>query len=142
MRPDNTTSSVDSDETGEGDLRCKLCALWSEESARTDSRQTLRFMTDREIAVLDSMRVLKKEASRIKRRMKRMQKDLGDLHPTERTYNGRGYFGAESKLWVQGLQEDWINLSERLDRLRARWKELDLARVEAANERMRLLGHT
>jgi hypothetical protein len=72
-------------------------------------------MTERELQVLASMRRLKQEVSEIKARMREMEQ--------------------------QGISEDGSALPVRLADLRAEWKKLDRERMDAAEERMRLLGH-
>ncbi len=76
---------------------------------------SMHFMTERELRVLASMRRLKEEVSRIKAHMREMEQ--------------------------QGASEDGPALSERLAELRAEWKKMDQERMDAAEERMRLLGH-
>jgi len=76
---------------------------------------SLHFMTERELQVLASMRRLKQEVSEIKVRMREMEQ--------------------------QGISEDGSGLPVRLTDLRAEWKKLDKERTDAAEERMRLLGH-
>jgi hypothetical protein len=41
----------------------------------------------------------------------------------------------------KGASEDGPALSERLTGLRTEWKKMDQERMDAAEERMRLLGH-
>jgi hypothetical protein len=69
-------------------------------------------MTEREIRVLAAMRRLREEASEIKRQLRQME-------------------GSE----------DRTALSGRLGDLREEWKKMDKERMDAAEERMRLLGH-
>ena len=76
---------------------------------------SLHFMTERELQVLASMRRMKQEVSEIKARMREMEQ--------------------------QGISEDGSALPVRLADLRAAWKKLDKERMDAAEERMRLLGH-
>lgn len=76
---------------------------------------SLHLMTEREMQVLAAMRRLKEEASKIKSRIRRMDK--------------------------QGLTEERIALSERLADLKEEWRKRDKERMDAAEERMRLLGH-
>jgi hypothetical protein len=78
-------------------------------------QSTPHFMTEREIEVLAVMRRLKGEASKIKNDMRQMDK--------------------------QGMSEDRMNLSLQLAELRDEWKRVDKERMDAAEERMRLLGH-
>lgn len=73
------------------------------------------FMTERELRALSSMRRIKEEASSIKGRMKEMK--------------------------APGSSEDGKALSARLEELRVEWKKLDRERMDAAEERMKLLGH-
>lgn len=76
---------------------------------------SLHFMTERELQVLASMRRLKQEVSKIKALMREMER--------------------------QGILEDGSVLPVRLAELRAEWKKMDKERMDAAEERMRLLGH-
>jgi len=46
----------------------------------------------------------------------------------------------ERELRVHHLAEDWMLMAQRLDALRELWKDKDRERIEAAEERMRLLG--
>jgi|GEM_PF-3005667 len=73
------------------------------------------FMTQREFRVLASMRRLKQEVSEIKASMREMER--------------------------QGILEDGSALPVRLADLRAEWEKMDKERMDAAEERMRLLGH-
>jgi hypothetical protein len=72
-------------------------------------------MTERELKVLASMRRLKEEVSEIKARLREMER--------------------------QKDREDGSALSVRLADLKAEWKKMDKERMDAAEERMRLLGH-
>jgi hypothetical protein len=96
---------------------CRFCSLLGRGAAGEGLTQTpsLHFMTEREIRVLVSMRRLKEEASEIKVRMREMGK--------------------------QGMRAEGSDLSVRLAELREEWKKMDRERTDAAEERMRLLGH-
>lgn len=96
---------------------CSFCSLLcrGREMQAPDQSPSLPFMTEREIRVLAAMRRLKQEASEIKSRVRRMERE--------------------------GLWEDRTDLYARLADLRAEWKKMDQERVDAAEERMRLLGH-
>jgi hypothetical protein len=76
---------------------------------------SLHFMTERELQVLASMRRLKQEVSEIKASMREMEQ--------------------------QGILGDGSAHPVRLADLRAEWKKMDKERMDAAEERMRLLGH-
>jgi len=93
---------------------CTFCTLLCPSppgESPSDSRSP-HFMTEREIQVLAAMRCLREEASEIKRHMRQMERS-----------------------------EDWMALSRRLGDLREEWKKMDQERMDAAEERMRLLGH-
>lgn len=96
---------------------CDFCSLLcrSTPGANPADPPSLHFMTEREFEVLASMRRLKREVSEIKARMREMEQ--------------------------QGGSEDGSALPMRLADLRAAWKRMDQERVDAAEERMRLLGH-
>ena len=96
---------------------CEYCSLLcgSASGNNPDDPPSLHFMTERELRVLASMRRLKKEVSEIKARLREMEQ--------------------------QGILEDGSALPMRLADLRAEWKKLDQERMDAAEERMRLLGH-
>lgn len=96
---------------------CEFCSLLcgSTHGKDPDDPPSLHFMTERELQVLASMRRLKKEVYGIKVRMREMEE--------------------------QGILEDGSALPMRLADLRAEWKRLDQERMDAAEERMRLLGH-
>ena len=84
---------------------------------------------------------LKEEASSLKRRMGKIEEGAGARSfPRER--NKRTYHQIQGKLWQQGMSEDWLALSRRLADLREEWKKMNQERMDAAEERMRLLGHT
>lgn len=96
---------------------CEFCSLLcggTPGKSPADS-PSLHFMTERELQVLASMRRMKREVSEIKARMREMEQ--------------------------QGISEDGSALPVRLADLRAAWKKLDKERMDAAEERMRLLGH-
>ena len=96
---------------------CEFCSLLcrSEPGNSPADPPSLHFMTERELQVLASMRRLKQEVSEIKARTREMGQ--------------------------QGTLEDGSALPIRLADLRAEWKKLDQERMDAAEERMRLLGH-
>lgn len=96
---------------------CEFCSLLcnSGSGEAPGDPSSLHFMTERELRVLASMRRMKEEVSRIKAHMREKEE--------------------------QGASEDRPALSERLADLRAEWKKLDKERMDAAEERMRLLGH-
>ncbi len=93
---------------------CSLLCRSAAENGPSDSR-SLHFMTEREMRVLASMRRLKEEVSGIKASMREMESQGTSLD--------------ESALWA------------RLKDLKEEWKRLDKERMDAAEERMRLLGH-
>ena len=96
---------------------CELCSLLcgSAPGKNPAESQSPHFMTEREFQVLASMRRLKQEVSEIKASMREMEQ--------------------------QGILEDGSALPMQLADLRAEWKRLDKERMDAAEERMRLLGH-
>ena len=98
----------------ESDPDCVFCGMFCQSPTGenpSDSR-SFHFMTEREIQALAAMRRLKEEASKIKRRMGQTE-------------------GSD----------DWKAFSRRLGDLREEWKKMDQERMDAAEERMRLLGH-
>ena len=96
---------------------CEFCSLLcgSTPGRNPADAPSLHFMTERELQVLASMRRLKQEVSEIKACMREMEQ--------------------------QGISEEGSDLPVRLADLRAEWKKLDKERTDAAEERMRLLGH-
>ena len=96
---------------------CESCRLLCQSTLGRGAPDSpsLHFMTEREMQVLAAMRRLKEEASRIKNDMRQMDK--------------------------HGMSEDRMALSRRLADLKEEWKEMDKERMDAAEERMRLLGH-
>lgn len=96
---------------------CAFCSLLCRGMPGEDSGHTpsLSFMTERELRVLASMRRMKQEVQKVK----------AELRESER----------------QGSWEDVPALQGHLAELRAEWKKMDREREEAAEERMRLLGH-
>ena len=96
---------------------CEFCSLLCRSTPGKSPADppSLHFMTERELQVLASMRHLKQEVSEIKARMREMEQ--------------------------QGISEDGSSLPVRLADRRAAWKKLDKERMDAAEERMRLLGH-
>lgn len=93
---------------------CAFCGLFcqSRPPGGPSESSSPHFMTEREMNALAAMRRLKAEASEVKRR----------LRQPENT-------------------DDRKALCERLTDLRAAWRRIDRERMEAAEERMRLLGH-
>ena len=98
----------------EGEQDCAFCGLFCRSTPSGDPApgSSPHFMTEREMNALAAMRRLKAEASEVKGRLIR----------------------AEGS-------EDLAALCGRLDGLRAEWKRIDRERMDAAEERMRLLGH-
>ncbi len=96
---------------------CEFCSLLcgSAPGKSPSGSPSLHFMTERELRVLASMRRLKLEVSEIKASMRELEQ--------------------------QGITEDGSALPLRLADLRAEWKKMDKERMDAAEERMRLLGH-
>ena len=96
---------------------CGFCSLLcqSNPGKGAPDSPSLHFMTEREIQVLAAMRRLKEEASKIKSHMRRMDE--------------------------AGMSEDRMALSGRLADLKEEWKKMNKERMDAAEERMRLLGH-
>jgi hypothetical protein len=92
---------------------CGFCSLLS--GSTPGEAPSAHFMTEREFRVLATMRRVKQEVSELKARMGEMEQ--------------------------QGLSEDGSALMVRLADLRAEWKKMDEERMDAAEERMRLLGH-
>ena len=101
----------------ESSPECKLCSSLCQNTAQRSApgSPSIELMTEREIRVLAAMRGLKEEASKIKSRMRQMDKE--------------------------GMSEDRMTVSRRLADLKDEWKKLDKERMDAAEERMRLLGH-
>lgn len=100
------------------------CDLWSNALSSSEelrSRCFLYVMTEREFEIHDGLRRIKQEVSEIKRRLKQ--------------------YAALSIDDPTSIERDRRQLAGRLDQLRREWKRLDEQRIEAARERMRLLGH-
>jgi len=98
-------------ETGPDCLFCTLLCQSPQGEDPSDNR-SFHFMTEREIRILAAMRRLKEEVSDIKRRMGQMEES-----------------------------DDRMAFCRRLGDLREEWKKMDQERMDAAEERMRLLGH-
>jgi hypothetical protein len=98
----------------ESEPDCAFCTILcqSPPGENPSDSQAPHFMTEREIQVLAAMRRLREEVSEIKRHMRQTE-------------------GSE----------DRMAFSRRLGDLREEWKKMDQERVDAAEERMRLLGH-
>jgi len=93
---------------------CSFCSFVCQSSPGEDpsDKRSLHFMTNREVQILAAMRRLKEEVSEIKKHMGQRE-------------------GSD----------DPMVFSRRLGVLREEWKKLDQERMDAAEERMRLLGH-
>jgi hypothetical protein len=93
---------------------CEVCTLLCQSSPGEDpsDSHSVHFLTERELQVLAAMRRLKAEASEIKRHIQQMK-------------------GSD----------DQRAFYRRLGDLREEWKKMDQERMDAAEERMRLLGH-
>ena len=119
MNPENHTirDNHGPDPAPENIEPCRHCdpLLMSQGGGETGC-QPMPVMTDREIAVLGSMRGVKKEVYEIKRRLRLAEEDLPS--------------------------EEVASLNQRLIVLKEQWQEMDHERMEAAEERMRLLGHS
>jgi hypothetical protein len=96
---------------------CEFCGILcrSESGEDGSAPSGINFMTERELRVLASMRRLKEEVAGIKGHMRKME--------------------------GQGSSEEALALSALLTELREDWQKLDKERMDAAEERMRLLGH-
>ncbi len=141
MTPENPIAATQPVPTEEAIPQCKFCSLFRKQGSGTElDDEGMSCLTDRETQILEAMRRIRGEASRIKRRIRLIEEDLSD-HPFERTRDGRLYNEISTKLWVQGMQDDWMNLNARLQSLRGEWRAWQAERNEAAEERMRLLGH-
>jgi len=129
---------------------CGLCtAFFSEPERRTScgagresSGGPWRFMTDREFQVHKAMRLLREKAVRIKNRIRALEKGLRN-----RPKPGRPLpippepDAAEELTWEREMAEELLHHCDRLAQLKAEWKEMDLERMAAQEERMRMLGH-
>jgi len=98
----------------EAEPDCAFCSFVCQSSPRKDlsGDRSFHFMTEREIRILAAMRRLKEEVSDIKRRMGQMEES-----------------------------DDRMAFYRRLGDLREEWKKMDQERMDATDERMRLLGH-
>jgi hypothetical protein len=96
------------------DEDCAFCSLLCQSTPAkgVPDGPTPHFLTEREMKVLAAMRHLKEEASGLKERLRQLDE-----------------------------KEDKTGLLIRLADLRAEWKRMDQERMDAAEERMRLLGH-
>jgi len=121
---------------------CDFCARWCDTVSKESTTEALPgyFMTEREFTALADMRRIKAAARNIKEKMGQIEECLGDYFYD---MDAKGKRSPEKKPepWIHFMSEDWIMLSQRLDCLRELWKEKDLERIAAAEERMRLLGH-
>jgi hypothetical protein len=121
---------------------CRFCAFarQSPSDEAPPAASSMHFMTEREMKALTAMRRIKEESSGVKNRMRQMEAELG-YGPFQGEQNGKGSYETRGKTWMQGMSEDWMELARRLDHLREEWKKMDQEREDAAEERMRLLGH-
>jgi hypothetical protein len=97
---------------------CAFCSLICRNVAQkpADQASSLGFMTEREFRVLASMRRLKEEVREVRASMRQLKEEAG-------------------------MPEQGSGLTARLEGLNAEWKRMEQERLEAAEERMRLLGH-
>jgi len=128
---------------------CGLCAaLLSKKEggsascggSRKSSGGAWRFMTEREFSVLKAMRGLREKAARIKKRIRALEKEM-HLDPRQEERPRSPEEREEDSAWERQMAEELLRHCERLDRLKAQWKEMDQERMAAQEERMRLLGH-
>ncbi len=100
------------------------------------------YMIEREFEILAEMRRTKNIVSQIKENLKDVEKLLkkSDLNK-ENQDRGQHYFYLPTDGDGQRLTEKRHQLYYWLKRLKEEWRNLDNKRIEAAEERMRLLGH-
>ena len=130
--PGDEKKGEEREETAAKEDRCGFCPLAG--SSATP------LLTDRELEALDTMRGIREEASRIKKRVRGFEADLEKGSAADRPGDFREFEYAQG-VWEQGMAEELLNECEKLYRLRREWDEWDEERIAAAEERMRLLGH-
>ena len=129
---------------------CGLCTtLFSEGEGRNScgsgkksSGGPWRFMTEREFKVHDAMRRLRTKAVRLKTRIRALERALQTRsrpHPVPSPVSRDDT--AETVQWEREMADELLEHCNRFARLRAEWKEMDVERLAAQEERMRLLGH-
>lgn len=123
-------------------ISCDFCARWCDTVTKEDTAGSMPayFMTEREHMILAEMRRIKEAARSLKNRMGEIEKYLVD-NMVEMDGPGKEPKGEEKDLRIRHMAEDWMLMAQRLDALRKLWKNKDRERLEAAEERMRLLGH-
>ena len=120
---------------------CGLCANEaSEREIEGNARKTWRFMTEREFSVLKAMRGLREKAVKIKKRIRRIEKDMETKTVPEEVVV-REQPENQDQLWEQEMAEDLLHHCDNLSKLKEQWKQMDNERIAAREERMRLLGH-
>ncbi len=127
---------------------CGLCsALFSKNEEKSSRGGTgkpsggpWRFMTEREFSVLKAMRSLRDKAVKIKKRIRAIEKELGSGPRTD-SKESAGNDRADEVLWEQQMAEELLYHCDRLTTLKQQWSEMDMERMAAQEERMRLLGH-
>ena len=127
---------------------CGLCAaLFSKDQEKSSKPGTQkssggawRFMTEREFGVLKAMRRLREKAVKIKKRIRTIENEMEKASgPGHRTTAAQS--GAEEAPGERQMAEELLVHCDRLARLKEQWKEMDLERLAAQEERMRMLGH-
>jgi len=123
-------------------ISCDFCARWCDTISTEDPARAMPayVMTEREYRILTDMKRIKAEARNIKNRMGEIEKYLVD-NMVEMDATGKKFKGDQNEPELQRISEDWLSLAQRLDALKELWKDRDRERLEAAEERMRLLGH-
>jgi len=130
---------------------CGLCsALFSQREEKSPcggskkpSAGSWRFMTEREFSVLKAMRSLREKAVSIRKRIRALERSLQESRGPKREAPPApaSTDTAEDLLWEQQMAEELLYHCDRLAVLKQQWKEMDVERMAAQEERMRLLGH-
>jgi len=124
----------------ETETECTFCSLLCPNPGQHGSdHESMHLLTGQEILLLERMKQRREESQKVRRRVRQIEDDLSKTSFT-RTADGKEWCGIRGKIWAQTMAADLLNLADRLARLSENWERMDRERVEAAAERMRLLG--
>lgn len=124
----------------ETETECTFCSLLCPDpNKHGPDHESIHFLTGQEILLLERMKQTRDEIQTVKRRVRQIEEDLTNTSFT-RTADGKEWREIRGKIWVQAMAEDLLHLADRLTRLGEDWERMDRERLEAAAERMRLLG--
>jgi len=119
-------NSVSEGENGES---CTACHQVFDKKSECEGNYVP--LTRDEEVILARMREVKAEVAAVKKRLKKIEDKNGFQIPREG--QERDNLGDDQALWLEQNQ--------LMGTLREEWQELDVKRKEAANFRMKILGH-